>query len=81
MNHTVIFQRYGRTVSSGQSTGIQTDELEATILDKIRQADSHGIHDLAKEKGLVSSLSANWDLSRKCAKELMALDTKEDMVK
>lgn len=71
----VQFLRYGRTNSSLPAS---ENNAENSLMEMVRFGETQKIHQMSKDPAQAVLLSQNWDLVRKCAKELLCDSTNQD---
>jgi hypothetical protein len=73
--------RFGRTNSSIANTSVEDQNIENVFLDNIRFGETAAIQETAKDPTKSLQLSQNWELVRKCAKDVAATSENTDLLK
>lgn len=80
----LYYRRFGRNNScnvGSKEAEAEMRTLETTFFDHIRSGEAEAILEMAKEQPKPSQLSQNWDLIKRCAKEVMAGSDNKEVLK
>ena len=68
------FKRFDSGISTTSAADDKTDSIETKFLEFIQHEDLESLRNFSKDTSQMLELSQNWDLMRKSAKEIIALE-------